>query len=135
MIGGTLVIAGGVGFAYSAAFGTPGHTASVLGILDVNGWHNVFHIVTGAIGLLCAGGYVAARRYAIGLALVYAVLAIAGFAVGDHKTLLSIIPVNTEDNVLHALIAIAACVAGLATPSAPPPSTVAAEPGPGFRFD
>src|SRR4051812_22956318 len=96
VIGVVLVGAGALGFAYSAAFGTPGHTDSVLGILEVNGWHNVFHIVTGVLGLLCVGGFVAARRYALALALLYAVLAIAGFAVGDHKTLLSIIPVNTE---------------------------------------
>lgn len=125
MIGWTLVIAGGVGFLYSSAFGAPGKVESVFGILDVNGWHNVFHIVTGLVGLMCAGSYRSARGYAIGLALLYAALAIWGFVLGSGQTILSIIPVNTEDSVLHALIAVGACVAGLATPPAQRPTTQA----------
>jgi hypothetical protein len=135
VIGLVLVVLGGVGFAYSATFGAPGHTGSVLGIFEVNGWHNVLHVVTGVLGLMCAGGYAASRRYAFGLAILFGALAIAGWAVGDHKTVLSIIPVNTEDDFLHAFIAVWGCAAGGLTPAAPPPSVAAGEPGPGFRFD
>ena len=48
--------AGIVGFFYNASFGTGDGTArdAVLGILDVNGWHNLVHIASGAIGLLVA---------------------------------------------------------------------------------
>ena len=58
VIGATLTVAGIVGFFYNADFGTGDGTArdAVLGILDVNGWHNV-HIVTGALGLLVASSY------------------------------------------------------------------------------
>jgi hypothetical protein len=75
---------------------------AVFGILDVNDWHNVVHIATGVLGLVAfAAGAYAARAYALGLGAVYIVVAIWGFIVGDGDSILSIIPVNTEDNVLH----------------------------------
>ena len=59
VIGLTLVVAGIAGFFYSASFSTGDGTErdAVLGILDVNGWHNIVHIATGAIGLLVVGSY------------------------------------------------------------------------------
>src|SRR3954467_646534 len=107
IFGAVLLLAGIIGFFYSAAFGSPGDTDAVLGILDVNGWHNVVHILSGAAGLALMGTAAGARTYAIGLALVYTVVAIWGFAIGDGESILGFLPVNTEDNVLHALIAIA----------------------------
>jgi hypothetical protein len=123
VVGGVLLIAGVVGFFYSSSFGSPGEVDSVFGILDVNAWHNVVHIVTGALGLL-AWRY-AARQYALGLGLVYLVVAIWGFIIGDGESILGFIPVNTEDNVLHLLLGLAGLTAGLATHAAP------AEPMPG----
>lgn len=121
-----LVVAGIIGFFYSSDFGDPGDVDGVLGILDVNGWHNVVHIVTGALGLVAysAGAY-AARTYALGFGAVYIVVAIWGFIVGDGDAILSIIPVNTEDNILHALIGVAGLGAGFATPAEPAPTTAA----------
>jgi hypothetical protein len=121
----TLVAAGILGFFYSSAFGEPGEVEAVLGILDVNGWHNVVHIATGLIGLAVFASYGNARVYALGLGAVYVAIAIAGFIAGDGSNLLSIIPVNTEDNVLHALIGVAGLGAGLATPAVQPPTTTA----------
>jgi hypothetical protein len=117
VIGAVLVVAGIIGFFYSAAFGSPGKTDAVLGILDVNGWHNVVHILSGAAGLALAGSLPRARLYAIGLAIVYTVVAIWGFAIGNHESILGFIPVNTEDNFLHALIAVAGYAAYAASPS------------------
>jgi len=116
LVGGVLVIAGIIGFFYSSDFGGPGDVDAVLGILDVNGWHNVVHILTGGLGLLVAG--YAAREYALGLGAVYIVVAIWGFIVGDGDSILGFIPVNTEDNVLHALLGVLGIGAGLATPAA-----------------
>ena len=124
LFGVTLVGAGIVGFFYSSDFGDPGKVDAVLGILDVNGWHNVVHIASGAIGLAVAGSYGNARAYALGLGVVYVAIAIWGFVVGDGGTLLGIVPVNTEDSVLHMGIGIAGLGAGLATPVVPPPTTV-----------
>lgn len=124
LIGFTLVIAGIVGFFYSSAFGSPGKVDSVLGILDVNGWHNLVHIATGALGLAMARSYSSARAYCLILAALYAVVAIWGFVLGDGGVILSIIPVNTEDNVLHTVIALVSLVVGIVTPAVPAPSAV-----------
>jgi Domain of unknown function (DUF4383) len=87
----------------------------------VNGWHNVVHIATGALGLAAfAGGAYAARTYALGLGAVYVVVAIWGFMVGDGDQILGFLPVNTEDTVLHLLIGLAGLAAGAATPAAAP---------------
>jgi hypothetical protein len=90
----------------------------VFGVLDVNGWHNVVHILTGAIGLLAYGaGVYAARTYAMALGIVYLIVAAWGFMVGDGDSILSIIPVNTEDNVLHLLLGVGGVWAAFATPA------------------
>ena len=114
LVGGTLVIAGIIGVFYSSDFKGPGKVKDVFGILSVNGWHNVVHIVTGALGLLALG--YAARAYAGGLGVVYVVIAIWGFIIGNHENILGFIPVNTEDNVLHALLGVGGLAAGFATP-------------------
>jgi hypothetical protein len=121
LVGGTLLIAGIIGFFYSSDFGSPGEVDSVFGILDVNGWHNVVHIVTGGLGLLALG--YAARAYAGGLGLVYIVVAIWGFVIGNHESILGFIPVNTEDNVLHAILGLTGVAAYAATPAEAAPET------------
>jgi Domain of unknown function (DUF4383) len=123
LVGATLVVAGIIGFFYTASFGSPGDVEAVFGILDVNGWHNVVHILTGALGLLAfsAGAY-AARQYALALGAIYLVVAAWGFIVGSGDTILSIIPVNTEDNILHLLLGIAGLGAGFASAEARTPA-------------
>ena len=115
LVGGTLVIAGIIGFFYSSSFGGPGKVDDVFGILSVNGWHNVFHIVTGGLGLLAAG--YAARQYALGLGVLYLVVAAWGFIIGSGDSILGFIPVNTEDNFLHLILGVLGVSAGLATPA------------------
>jgi Domain of unknown function (DUF4383) len=115
VVGTVLTIAGIVGFFYSASFGSPGQVDKVLGILDVNGWHNVVHLVTGLLGLVAVG--YAAREYALGLGLVYLVIAIWGFVIGSGESILGIVPVNSDDNVLHLILGVLGLAAGLATPT------------------
>ena len=81
LVGGVLTIAGIIGFFYDSSFDTGAELRAdeVFGILAVNGWHNVVHLVTGLLGL-AAVGY-AARAYALVLGLVYMVVAIWGFSV------------------------------------------------------
>jgi uncharacterized protein DUF4383 len=117
LVGGTLVLAGVIGFFYSSDFGSPGEVDGALGILDVNGWHNVFHVATGLLGLAAAG--YAARTYALGVGLLYVVIAIWGFAIGTGDSILGFIPVNTEDNFLHLALGILGLGAGAATPAQP----------------
>ena len=119
-------MAGIVGFFYSASFGTGDgiERDAVLGILDVNGWHNVVHIASGVVGLALVGSYGGARAYALGFGAIYLVVTLLGFLAGDGDEIFNLIPVNTEDNVLHLLIGLAGLSAGLATPAVPAPSTV-----------
>jgi hypothetical protein len=126
VIGATLVVAGIVGFFYNASFGTGDGTErdAVLGILDVNGWHNVVHVASGVIGLALAGSYGGSRAYALGFGAIYLVVTLLGFVAGDGDEIFNLIPVNTEDNVLHLLIGLAGVGAGYATPAVPAPSTV-----------
>ena len=125
--GATLVVAGIIGFFYNATFTSDESVRdAVFGLLEVNGWHNVVHILTGVLGLLAfrAGAH-SARTYALGLGVFYLVVAAWGFMLGDGESILSIVPVNTEDNILHLLLGVAGVGAALATPaearaSAPP---------------
>lgn len=124
IFGAVLTIAGIIGFFYNSDFTSDKSVRdAVFGILDVNGWHNVVHIATGVLGLIAAGSYASARGYAIGFGVIYIVVAIWGFIVGDGDSILSIIPVNTEDNILHLLIGISGIAAGMATPAVAEPTT------------
>ena len=145
IFGAVLTVAGIVGFFYNSEFTSDKSVRdAVFGILDVNGWHNVVHILTGIVGLMVASSYGAsrtyalglgvvyiavassyasARGYALGLGVVYLLVAIWGFIIGDGDSILSIIPVNTEDNFLHLLIGIAGIAAGMATPAVADPTT------------
>jgi hypothetical protein len=114
LVGAILTILGIIGFFYSSSFGSPGEVDEVFGVLAVNGWHNVLHLATGLLGLAAAG--YAARQYALGLGLVYLVVAIWGFIIGSGDSILSIVPVNTADNILHLLLGLAGVAAGAASP-------------------
>ena len=122
VFGAVLVAAGILGFFYEASFATGDDTLverdAVLGILDVNGWHNVVHIASGLVGLAVAGSYANARLYALGLGAVYILVTILGFLYGDGDSIFKLIPVNTEDNVLHLLIGLGGSGAGLASAEA-----------------
>jgi hypothetical protein len=120
VVGATLVLAGIIGFFYNAEFTTDESVRdAVFGVLDVNGWHNLVHILTGVLGLLAYGaGVYAARSYALAVGVVYLLVAAWGFIVGDGDSILSIIPVNTEDNVLHLLLGVGGVWAAYATPAA-----------------
>lgn len=119
VVGAALTIVGIIGFFYSSDFGAPGDVDEVLGILAVNGWHNILHLVTGLLGLAAAG--YAARTYALALGLLYVVIAIWGFIIGGGESILGIVPVNTEDNFLHVILGVLGLAAGAASPAAARP--------------
>ena len=109
VVGATLLVAGIIGFFYNSSFTTDeGDRDAVLGLLDVNGFHNVVHLLSGLVGLMAyRAGAAASRTYALVFGVVYLLVAVWGFVIGDGESILSIIPVNTEDNILHVLIALA----------------------------
>jgi Domain of unknown function (DUF4383) len=118
LVGAALVVAGIIGFFYDASFATGDdlQADAVLGILDVNGWHNLVHLALGLLGLAAAG--YAARTYALAVGLIYVILAIWGFLETEDGfgALLDVIPVNTEDNFLHLILGLTGLAAGAATP-------------------
>lgn len=120
VVGAALVILGIAGFFYEASFdtGVPGvRSSDVLGILAVNGWHNLFHLVAGLLGLASAASR-AARSYALGFGLLFVVVAVWGFADADD-VILSFLPVNAAGNVLHLALGLLGLGAGAATPARP----------------
>jgi hypothetical protein len=114
VLGAALVVAGIVGFFYGASFGSPGEVDEALGIFAVNGWANILHILTGALGLLMAG--YASRQYALWIGTLYLALALWGFAIGSGESILGFLPVNTADNILHLTIGALGIGAVLSTP-------------------
>lgn len=116
LVGAALIAFGIVGFFYSASFGSPGEVDDALGVFAVNAWSNVLHILTGALGLLVAD--YASRRYALGLGVLYVVIACWGFSLGSGESILGFLPVNTADNILHLTLGALGIAAALATPTA-----------------
>jgi hypothetical protein len=124
LVGAVLVVAGIIGFFYEASFATGDsiREEEVFGILGVNGWHNVVHLAIGALLLASAGS--AAKPAALFVGVLYIVLCIPGFiATGDggidfvaeNDTLIKLVPVNNEDNVLHLILGVTGVLAALAT--------------------
>ena len=126
-LGAVLVVVGLVGFLVEPSFAV-GDSAQrgTLILFDVNGWHNVVHLLSGVVGLAMAGTAARARLYSIGYGIVYVLVTILGFAVGDGGLLLSLIPINTADNVLHLAVALTGIGVGLASPVAGARHAVAA---------
>src|SRR3954454_14795647 len=121
VVGAVLLVAGIIGFFYSASFGSPGNVDAVFGILDVNAWHNLVHIASGAVGLLAyRAGARASRTYALAFGAIYIVVAIWCFISGGGDSILGFIPINTEDNILHTILGIVGIGAGLASPDVEP---------------
>jgi hypothetical protein len=127
VIGAVLLVVGLIGFFYSASFGSPGEVDPVFGIFDVNAWHNLIHIASGALGLLAFGaGARASRTYALAFGAVYIVVAIWGFIIGGGDSILGFIPINDEDNVLHTILGVLGIGAGLASRDVEPRTRPAA---------
>ena len=78
---------------------------------EINGMHNVVHIVIGAAGLVLGRTLAGARTYGWLLAVAYGAVFIYGLiAMGKDWDFLSI---NTPDNVLHILTALVGLVIAL----------------------
>lgn len=119
VFGVVLLAVGVLGFIADASFGNIGTDVegSNFILFEVNGWHNIVHIASGAVGLAVAASPAGSRAFALGFGAVYLLVTVWGFVTGD--SVLWLLPVNLADNILHLGIAIAGLAAGLASPSAP----------------
>ena len=124
LFGIVLLAVGILGFIADSSFGTGSDVeGSDFIIFEVNGWHNIVHILSGLLGLALARRRDTARVYALGFGAVYLVVTIWGFITGDQ--VLWLIPVDTADNVLHLLIAAAGLAAGFSSRDVTAPGTTA----------
>lgn len=83
----------------------------LFGLFPINVLHNIFHILTGLIGIACFARFGAAQVYSRLLFLVYGLLTIAGF-MPQGDTLFGIIPLFGNDIWLHAITALASAYFG-----------------------
>lgn len=107
IFGYTFLVIGILGF-------IPGITADghLFGLFQVDGAHNVIHLLSGAIALYA--GYTStrlSRLYFQVFGVVYAIIALLGFFYGDRE-LLGFVAHNRADIWLHIFIAIVALYAG-----------------------
>jgi arginine exporter protein ArgO len=86
--------------------------AMLLGIFQVSILHNIVHLLFGIVGLLAARSFGGSRAYLIWGGVVYALLWLYGlFVPHDHSA--NFVPLNTADNWLHFVLAVAMIGLGL----------------------
>jgi Domain of unknown function (DUF4383) len=117
IVGATLLLVGLLGFLAESKFDTSsgGDQGALDGedflIFEVNGWHNVVHILSGAFLLLMSSKHARARTGALAFGAIYGLVALIGLI--DGHDVLGIIPIDPADNVLHILLAASALAVGL----------------------
>jgi hypothetical protein len=100
-------------FAETSFAVSPPVNGQELVVFEVNGWHNLVHIATGALLLLAAPKEATAATAALIFGLAYAAITVWGFIDGTDVAV--IVPVNTADNLLHLGLAIVALLAAVAS--------------------
>ena len=79
----------------------------LLGIFEINGLHNLVHLLVGVAGIALARTLPGARTYGLALLVAYGLVAIYGFIVGNDDAILSL---NAADNWLHLFSAVLGAV-------------------------
>lgn len=94
----------------------PGVTTDgmLLGIFKVNMWHNIVHIATGVIALLCMGSAGTAKTFFKIFGVIYAIVALLGIFMGGDM-ILGFLAHNMADMWLHIVIAVVFLYFGFAT--------------------
>lgn len=91
-----MVGTGFLGFVPSLA--TDGY---LLGLFHINFIHNIVHIATGVVALICGWeGFKASRVFFQVFGLIYGLVALLGFYYGSEP-ILGIVANNMADNLLH----------------------------------
>ena len=88
-----------------------GNAGQLLGLFPVNELHNAVHILFGLWGLAASRSLGGSVAYARGVAIIYAVLTVAGF-VPSLSTLFGLVPLYGNDVWLHAALALVAAYFG-----------------------
>jgi hypothetical protein len=117
LAGGALLLAGVLGFVADASFDTTGEGSLFLG-LEVNGWHNLVHLASGAVLLAAAWKATPARTIALLFGLTYGAVAVIGLIDGD--SVFGLLPVNAGVHVVHVALSAVGILAALASPRGEP---------------
>lgn len=91
--------------------------AELFGVFQVSVLHNLVHVLFGLLGLAAAFRPRLAPAYLVGSGLVYAALTIYGLVI-DHGSDANVVPLDTADTWLHAVLAAALLLIGFAVGSA-----------------
>jgi hypothetical protein len=125
LAGAALVAAGVFGWIADSSFGSGSDVdGSNLILFEVNGWHNLVHLLSGALLLAASVRRTSARTVALVFGIVYGAVAIWGL-LGD--AVLGLIPINAADNVLHVLLSAVAVLAALASSNEEPLRTTTSD--------
>ena len=93
-------------------------------VFEVNGWHNIVHILSGVFLVAMASRPSTAVTGALVFGAVYVVVTIWGFIAVDN--VLFIAPINLPDNLLHLALAILGLAVGFSARSGAAPGGAAA---------
>ena len=116
LAGAALLLAGILGFLVDSSFDTGGDIdGDALIGFEVNGFHNIVHILSGLVLLGASAKRASAKGVALAFGLVYGLVALIGLIDGD--TVFGLIPVNPADNILHIALSLAGILAALASDS------------------
>jgi len=127
LAGTALLLAGIFGFLADGSFDTAGSSDgeangnangelqgdSFLGF-EVNGWHNIVHLLSGLALLSAFRKRTAAKTMALAFGIIYALVTIIGMI--DGNDILGILPVNPADNILHLALSLAGIISALVSP-------------------
>lgn len=112
IVGPVLILVGILGFFVDTDFGVgasaEGTHDTLLGF-EVNGWHNVAHILTGLLPLAFLGSARRAKTGALVFAMGYLVVTILGFIGGND--VVQLLAINSADHVLHIALVVVALAA------------------------
>ena len=100
--GGLLIVRGTVGVALDPEFGAPGE-----------GWHQLFHLLSGVALVAVAGRPRPALILTFAFAAVYGVVTVAGLV--DGSDVAGVLPVEMSDNRIHTFFTVGSLAMGIAT--------------------
>jgi hypothetical protein len=111
VFGAVYLLIGIVGFFITGFSDFFGHTDKTLLGFEINGMHNVVHLLIGVVGLVLARTLAGARTYGWLLAVGYGAAFVYGLlATGESWDFLSL---NWPDNILHLATALVGLVIAL----------------------